>query len=77
MNIYVGNVPYAAPETDLEEPFQEYGPVATVTIIRQMKPQHVITRVLLVGQHLQNYPILRSFIIFSMVLALWKEKCNE
>ena len=34
MNIYVGNIPYAATETDLEELFQEYGPVATATIIR-------------------------------------------
>ena len=34
MNIYVGNMPYAATETHLEELFQEYGPVATVTIIR-------------------------------------------
>jgi len=34
MNIYVGNMPYAATETDLEELFQEYGRVATVTIIR-------------------------------------------
>jgi RNA recognition motif-containing protein len=34
MNIYVGNVPYAATETDLEELFGEYGPVATATIIR-------------------------------------------
>ena len=34
MNIYVGNVPYAATETDLEELFQEYGRVATATIIR-------------------------------------------
>ena len=34
MNIYVGNVPYAATETDLEELFSEYGPVATATIIR-------------------------------------------
>ena len=34
MNIYVGNLPYAATETDLEELFQEYGPVATATVIR-------------------------------------------
>ena len=34
MNIYVGNVPYAATETDLEELFQEYGQVANATIIR-------------------------------------------
>ena len=34
MNIYVGNLPYAATETDLEELFGEYGQVATVTIIR-------------------------------------------
>ncbi len=34
MNIYVGNVPYAATETDLEDLFGEYGPVATSTIIR-------------------------------------------
>ena len=34
MNIYVGNVPYAATETDLEELFQEYGQVAKATIIR-------------------------------------------
>ncbi len=34
MNIYVGNVPYAATEEDLEELFSEYGPVATATIIR-------------------------------------------
>ena len=33
MNIYVGNVPYAATETDLEELFSKYGPVATATII--------------------------------------------
>ena len=34
MNIYVGNVPYAATEEDMEELFGEYGPVATATIIR-------------------------------------------
>ena len=34
MNIYVGNVPYAATEEDLETLFGEYGPVATATIIR-------------------------------------------
>ena len=34
MNIYVGNVPYAATEEDLEALFGEYGPVATATIIR-------------------------------------------
>ena len=34
MNIYVGNVPYAATEEDLEELFGEYGPVGTATIIR-------------------------------------------
>ena len=34
MNIYVGNLPYAATETDLEELFGEYGQVATATIIR-------------------------------------------
>ena len=34
MNIYVGNVPYAATETDLKELFQEYGRVVTATIIR-------------------------------------------
>ena len=34
MNIYVGNIPYAATETDLEELFGEYGQVATATIIR-------------------------------------------
>lgn len=34
MNIYVGNVPYTATETDLEDLFGEYGPVATATIIR-------------------------------------------
>ena len=34
MNIYVGNIPYAATENDLEELFGEYGPVATVRIIR-------------------------------------------
>ncbi len=34
MNIYVGNVPYAATEEDLETLFSEYGPVATATIIR-------------------------------------------
>ena len=34
MNIYVGNMPYAATETDLEELFQEYGRIASVTIIR-------------------------------------------
>ena len=33
MNIYVGNVPYASTETDLKELFEEYGPIATVTII--------------------------------------------
>ena len=34
MNIYVGNVPYAATEEDLETLFGEHGPVATATIIR-------------------------------------------
>ena len=34
MNIYVGNVPYAATEEDLKALFSEYGPVATATIIR-------------------------------------------
>jgi len=34
MNIYVGNVPYAATEDDLEELFGEYGPIQTATIIR-------------------------------------------
>ena len=34
MNIYVGNMPYAATEEALEELFSEYGPVATATIIR-------------------------------------------
>ena len=34
MNIYVGNIPYAATETDLEKLFGEHGPVATVRIIR-------------------------------------------
>ena len=34
MNIYVGNVPYASTEEDLEALFSEYGPVATATIIR-------------------------------------------
>ncbi len=34
MNIYVGNIPYAATETDLEELFEEYGRVAKTTIIR-------------------------------------------
>ena len=34
MNIYVGNVPYAATETDLAELFGEYGQVVTATIIR-------------------------------------------
>jgi RNA recognition motif-containing protein len=34
MNIYVGNVPYAATEEDLETLFSEHGPVATATIIR-------------------------------------------
>ena len=34
MNIYVGNVPYAATEEDLKTLFSEYGPVATATIIR-------------------------------------------
>ena len=34
MNIYVGNLPYAATETDLEELFGEHGQVATATIIR-------------------------------------------
>ena len=34
MNIYVGNVPYAATEDDLEKLFSEYGQVATTTIIR-------------------------------------------
>ena len=33
MNIYVGNIPYAATEEDLEALFSEYGPVATATII--------------------------------------------
>lgn len=34
MNIYVGNVPYAATETDLEELFEPHGPLESVTIIR-------------------------------------------
>ena len=34
MEIYVGNVPYAATEEDLEALFSEYGPVATAEIIR-------------------------------------------
>ncbi len=34
MNIYVGNVPYAATETDLEEIFEPHGPLTSVTIIR-------------------------------------------
>ena len=34
INIFVGNIPYAATEDDLKELFQEYGPVATATIIR-------------------------------------------
>ena len=34
MNIYVGNIPYAATETDLEELFGSYGSVASVRIIR-------------------------------------------
>ena len=34
MNIYVGNIPYAATEEDLEKLFSEYGRVATATIIR-------------------------------------------
>ena len=34
MNIYVGNVPYAATEEDLEQPFSEYGRVVRATIIR-------------------------------------------
>ncbi|MDE0088910.1 MAG: RNA-binding protein [Candidatus Poribacteria bacterium] len=34
MNIYVGNVPYAATETDLEELFEPHGPLSSVTIIR-------------------------------------------
>ena len=34
MNIYVGNVPYAATDEDLETLFGEYGPVASATIIR-------------------------------------------
>ena len=34
MNIYVGNMPYAATEDDLEALFSEYGRVATATIIR-------------------------------------------
>ena len=34
MNIYVGNVPYAATEEDLETLFGEHGSVATATIIR-------------------------------------------
>lgn len=34
MNIYVGNLPYAATETDLEELFREYGPIAKAAIIR-------------------------------------------
>lgn len=34
MNIYVGNVPYAATEEDLKSLFSEYGRVVTATIIR-------------------------------------------
>ena len=34
MNIYVGNIPYAATKEDLETLFGEYGTVATATIIR-------------------------------------------
>ena len=34
MNIYVGNIPYAATETDLEKLFGEHGLVASVQIIR-------------------------------------------
>ena len=34
MNIYVGNISYAATEIDLEELFGEYGQVASATIIR-------------------------------------------
>ena len=34
MNIYVGNVPYAATETDLEELFEPFGPLISVQIIR-------------------------------------------
>ncbi len=34
INIYVGSVPYAATETDLEELFEPHGPLRAVTIIR-------------------------------------------
>ena len=34
MNIYVGNVPYAATEADLEKIFEPHGPIKSVTIIR-------------------------------------------
>ena len=34
MNIYVGNVAYAATETDLEELFEPHGALSSVTIIR-------------------------------------------
>ena len=40
MNIYVGNVPYAATEEDLEALFSEYGPVATATIILDRDTGH-------------------------------------
>ena len=37
MNIYVGNIPYAATETDLEKLFGEHGPVTSTSIIRDYR----------------------------------------
>lgn len=34
MNIYVGNLPYATTESDLENMFSEYGSVSSVRIIQ-------------------------------------------
>ena len=34
MNIYVGNMSYDLTETDLQELFEEYGPVSKATIIK-------------------------------------------
>ena len=33
MNIYVGNLDYKVNENDLEEVFEEYGPVSSVNVI--------------------------------------------
>jgi RNA recognition motif-containing protein len=33
MNIYVGNLPYSAGDTDLREAFERFGPVESVNII--------------------------------------------